>query len=198
MSDYIVKPLDASTWPDFAALVERHNGVWGGCWCMAFHSEGFGRERSAAQNRTNKELRVSNGTAHAALVYADGACVGWCQFGSSDELPRIRNRRAYAAGLADLPDWRITCVFVDKAHRGRGVAAAALRGALREIARLGGGRVEGYPEDTAGRSVSASFLYGGGLPMFESEGFERVRRIGKHIWVVMKTVRAQRASTAKT
>ncbi|MEU6683161.1 hypothetical protein [Streptomyces sp. NPDC046832] len=28
-------PLDASTWPDFAGLVERHKGVRGGCWCMA-------------------------------------------------------------------------------------------------------------------------------------------------------------------
>jgi len=26
-----------TTWPDFAALVEANNGVWGGCWCMGFH-----------------------------------------------------------------------------------------------------------------------------------------------------------------
>jgi hypothetical protein len=31
MPDFIVKPLEPSTWPDFAGLVERHNGVWGGC-----------------------------------------------------------------------------------------------------------------------------------------------------------------------
>jgi hypothetical protein len=29
MSNFIVKPLDESTWPDFARLVEKHNGVWG-------------------------------------------------------------------------------------------------------------------------------------------------------------------------
>ncbi|MDX8520779.1 GNAT family N-acetyltransferase [Mesorhizobium dulcispinae] len=44
---FSVKPLDMVTWPDFAALVERHNGVWGGCWCMAFHAKGVG----AAGNR---------------------------------------------------------------------------------------------------------------------------------------------------
>ena len=32
-------PLDASTWDAFAELVERNNGVYGGCWCIAFHTE---------------------------------------------------------------------------------------------------------------------------------------------------------------
>jgi hypothetical protein len=41
--DLEVRALDDTTWPDFACLVERHNGVWGGCWCMNFHSEGVGR-----------------------------------------------------------------------------------------------------------------------------------------------------------
>ena len=43
MSNFIVKPLDENTWPDFAQLVEKHNGVWGGCWCMAIHEEGIGK-----------------------------------------------------------------------------------------------------------------------------------------------------------
>lgn len=41
MTDYMTKPLTARTWDDFAALVEAHNGVWGGCLCMGFHPEGF-------------------------------------------------------------------------------------------------------------------------------------------------------------
>ena len=65
MATFDVKPLDESTWPDFARLVEKHNGVWGGCWCMAFHSEGVGRNRSAAQNRCEKERRVRDNRAHA-------------------------------------------------------------------------------------------------------------------------------------
>jgi GNAT superfamily N-acetyltransferase len=114
--------------------------------------------------------------------------VGWCQFGPTDELPRIKHRRAYEEGLTELPDWRITCFFVDREHRRSGVAAAALAGAVQEIARLGGGTVESYPEDSDGRSVSSSFLHNGTLAMFESQGFERGRRIGKHRWVVAKTV----------
>ena len=52
-----VKPLDGTTWPDFAALVERHNGVWGGCWRMGFdtvsmfESQGFARTRRIGKHR---------------------------------------------------------------------------------------------------------------------------------------------------
>ena len=80
-------------------------------------------------------------------------------------------------------------LFVDRDYRGKGVASVALKGALREISRLGGGTVESYPEDAAGRSVSASFLHNGTVSMFEREGFKRSRRLGKNHWVVTKVVR---------
>ena len=185
MTGLQARALDEATWPDFAALVERHNGVWGGCWCMGFHPEGVGRGKTPEGNRASKEGRVREGQAHAALVYDDATCVGWCQFGSPEELPRIKHKRAYLADLAALPDWRITCFFVDGRQRRRGVAAAALDGALREIGRLGGGTVESYPEDSAGRKVSSSFLHNGTVALFEHHGFERTRRIGKHHWVVV-------------
>jgi ribosomal protein S18 acetylase RimI-like enzyme len=192
MASFGVKPLDETAWPDFAQLVERHHGVWGGCWCMAFHPEGVGRGKTPAQNRAEKACRVRDGRAHAALVYDGATCVGWCQFGLPDELPRIKNQRAYREGLTVLPDWRITCFFVDNAYRGQGVASAALKGALEEIARLGGGTVESYPEDAAGRSVSGSFLHNATVSLFERHGFERTRRLGKNHWVVTKVVRPPR------
>ena len=87
-----------------------------------------------------------------------------------------------------MPQWRITCLFVDKEYRGRGVSRVALGGALAEIARLGGGIVESYPENCEGRNVSASFLYNGRLTMFEEHGFQRIRQLGKNHWVVAKVV----------
>jgi len=187
MSSFTTKTLSPSTWPDFAALVERHNGVWGGCWCLEFHPEG--KERGA-HRRERKEERVRQGTAHAALVYDAATCVGWCQFGPPEELPRIKHLRIYNEGTVAPPQWRITCFFADKDYRGKGVASAALAGALEEIAVLGGGTVESYPEDVTDRKVSASFLYNSRLSMFERQGFERVRRIGKNHWVVAKVILA--------
>ena len=187
MIDYTVRPLSSDTWDAFARLVEANNGVWGGCWCMGFHVR-LGKGRTAAQNRAEKEQRVTDGRAHAALVFDGDQCVGWCQFGSPTELPEVKSRRLYEQGLVTLPDWRVTCFFTGKGHRRRGVGDAALGGALAEIARLGGGKVEGYPEETDNRTLSGSFLHTGPMAAFEKYGFTRTRSISPHRWVVTRTV----------
>ena len=66
MSHFDVKPLNASTWPDFAALVERHNGVWGGCWCTGFHVR-VGKERTSGGGRP-RPIRVRMVKDHASNV----------------------------------------------------------------------------------------------------------------------------------
>ncbi len=190
MSKLTTRALSSQTWDDFAALVAANNGVWGGCWCMHFHAEGTGKDRAPAQNQADKKARVERGEAHAALVYDGEKCVGWCQFGPTDELPRIKNRKMYEANLQGLPDWRITCFYVGKGHRGKGVSDAALAGALALIAAAGGGLVESYPEDVAGRKVSASFLHNGVAHLFDRHGFTRERKIGKDRWVVRRQVEA--------
>ena len=188
---YTVKALDESTWDAFAALVERNNGVFGGCWCMGFHPEGVGKETTASLNRERKLERVRAGTAHAAHVFDGDDCLGWCQFGAPGEVPRIKSRAAYEKGVTTLPDWRIACNFVGKGHLRHGVATVGLKGALELIAGLGGGRVEGYPEDAD--AVPAGFLFNGALSTYETFGFVRDRKIGKHRWVVTKTVKPSRA-----
>jgi hypothetical protein len=182
-----VRPLDETTWPAFAALVERNNGIFGGCWCMGMHPEGVhGKDTTAEGNRDRKLGRVRAGTAHAALVFDGDDCLGWAQFGSPVELPRIKNRAAAEKDQSAPPDWRIGCCYVGKGHRRQGVFAAALAGALDLIGDLGGGTVEGYPEPSD--TVSAGFLYHGSLSTFERLGFARTRPIGKHRWVVTRQV----------
>jgi len=182
---FSVRPLDVDTWATFARLVEANNGVWG--WCMGFHVK-VGKGRTPAQNRDEKEQRVHAGRTHAALVFAGDECLGWCQFGSPEELPEIKSRRRYEQDLTAVPDWRITCFFTGKGKCRRGVADAALGGALAEIARHGGGTVEGYPEETDDRTLSGSFLHTGPMAAFENHGFTRTRPISPHRWVVTRTV----------
>ncbi|HUJ78062.1 MAG TPA: GNAT family N-acetyltransferase [Thermoplasmata archaeon] len=183
-----MEPLSPATWPEFARLVEKHHGIFGGCWCISFHLGPGEGKRAPADYRAMKEARVREGRAHAALVLDGPDAVGWCQFGSPTELPNIRSRKAYEEGNPAPPDWRITCFFIDRERRGEGIAPVALRGALEEIARLGGGAVEAYPEDVRGRKVSRSFLCSGTLGMFEKERFQRVRKIAMHRWVVLRHV----------
>ena len=188
MSEYTVKPLGPDTWDDFARLAERHNGVWGGCWCTWFHPDCPEKKEGAEATRALKQRLVTGGEAHAALVFDGDAAVGWCQYGSPQELPKIYHRKEYEAGLVRAPDYRLTCFFVDKAYRHQGVSAAALRGALELIAEAGGGVVEGYPQDTQGEKVSASFLYNGTRHLFEEAGFTYERPKGKNHCVMTITV----------
>lgn len=73
----------------------------------------------------------------------------------------------------------MTCLFSGKGYRGKGVAFAALKGAIEQIEKLGGGRIEGYPEDTEGRKASAAFLFNGAVSTFERLSIERSRLIAK-------------------
>lgn len=184
MTTYEVRALDDSTWPAFAELVEANGGIFGGCWCMGMHPPRDADDDR--DNRVRKLERVRAGMAHAALVFDGDRCLGWAQFGSPDEIPRIKNRAAYEAVSTALPRWRIGCCYVGKGHRRKGVSAAAVAGALELIATLGGGVVEGYPEPAD--AVAAGFLYHGDLSTFERLGFTRERKLGKHRWVVSKRV----------
>jgi GNAT superfamily N-acetyltransferase len=177
---YTVKPLGPDTWDAFAELTERHNGVWGGCWCTWFHTMNAEKERGAEANRALKERLVRAGQAHAALVFDGDEAVAWCQYGSPEEVPNINHRKEYLATLDKLPDYRLTCFFVDKKYRRKGVAGVALQGALHQIALAGGGTVEAYPQETEeGQKVSASFLYSVTRSLFEQAGFSYVRSKGK-------------------
>lgn len=187
-SRYTIRALTADTWTDFAALVEANNGVWGGCWCMAFHPEGVGTG-SATLNRENKHNHVRGGTMHQILVYDGEECVGWCQYGSPPELPNIKNPKAYDQGVTQLPDWRIGCIFTGAGHRRAGVARAALTATLAAIAEAGGGIVEAYPEQVDGRSPQrGAYLHTGPENLFEEHGFTRTRRIAKWRWVMRRRV----------
>lgn len=183
---YTIVPLDDSTWDAFAELVERNNGIFGGCWCISYHPE---CGQKGLDYRAVKEDRVRTDRAHAALVTDEaGLAQGWCQYGSAEELSNIKHKRVYDKDPPALPDWRITCFYVDRKHRGQGIARAALEGALDQIAQQGGGLVEAIPEVTAGRQAQGRFLFSTTVELFEQYGFTRGRQVGKHAWIVSKTV----------
>jgi hypothetical protein len=185
VTQYDVKALGPDTWEAFARLVERHNGVFGGCWCTWFHTFAAEKTRTYDGNRDLKQRLVEEGRAHAALVFDGDEAVAWCQYGPPAELPNIYHRKEYEASGDPLPDYRVTCIFVDKKHRRQGLTAVALKGALSLIAQAGGGVVEGYPHDNAGKKVSV--LYDGTRAGFEEAGFTYVRPKGQRN-CVMRTV----------
>jgi len=187
-----IKELKRETWPDFERIVEKHNGVWGGCWCTAFHLKRSEEKEWAGKHKEFKEKLVRANRSHAALVYDGADVVGWCQFGPLVELPG--RMRGYGDMDVSPPDWRTTCFFVDRDHRREGVAKAALTGALRFIAEKGGGTVDGYPiAIPQGKKYSSSFIWGGTESMYLDVGFRPLGSFGtsNRVTVMRKVVRSR-------
>lgn len=203
---YATKTLTRETWPDFERLFSQGNG-WDFCWCIAMQRDrpAATRCRTRAErnavNRAAKHDLVMAGRAHGVLVYADGEPIGWCQYGSRDELPVLdRPRGRFAKPRNDaLPaeDWRITCFVVAKKYRRQGVATVALRAAIAAIRDHGGGIVEAYPLDPAtaagwGPGTRTDYGHFGTVSMFEAQGFTRVGWLRQSNAIMRRTIRPRR------
>jgi ribosomal protein S18 acetylase RimI-like enzyme len=194
LRSYTTKELSPRTWVDFEHLFLRKSR-WGGCWRMVFHQVGKlpkaqkgGMTRGrVARSRRDKKALVEEGRSHGILVYSGREPVGWCQYGSSEELSRIDTGTIYRKLSLDNEGkrlWRITCFWVDRRKRNQGVAAAALRAAIDSIRKQGGKLIEAYPVVSKGFPAD----WTGTLSMFRKEGFEVVAPFGKYNVLVRRTI----------
>ncbi len=178
---FTTKELSVHTFPDFERVALKQ----GWCWCMHYqrprpvYDSRLPRAERRPINKRDKKMLVRKGSSHAILVYDGETPVGWCQYGTADELPRIDAGRDYKKvgrpnGMGKL--WRITCFFVDRKYRRKGVAKLALKVALQSIQRKGGGIVEAYPVVSSPNPVS--YWCCGPPTMFQNEGFRTVVPLG--------------------
>ena len=62
------------------AMVQRHKGIFGGCWCTWFHDghpSCVGRGETFEGNRAIKKRLVDEGVARAALVMDGDEAIAW-------------------------------------------------------------------------------------------------------------------------
>src|SRR4030065_1157673 len=112
---YTPRRLGLQTRQDFEALAAQQ----GECWCMFYQrarpaGRGLTRDERRARNRADKRSLVSEGRAHAILVYEGRTPAGWGQSGTAEELPRIDAGRSYRTGAPPAPReqlWRSTGLF---------------------------------------------------------------------------------------
>jgi len=194
--EHSTKELATATLADFERLFEKRPAPGAYiCWCLYHHRDlsqavrkrPISRVEEAKMNRRQQRALVENGRSHGILVYSKGEPVGWCQYGSKEELPRIDRSPSYR-GLASEGDakrvWRITCFVVDRDYRKHGVASAALKAALDAIRNKGGGLVEAYPIVRWG----AYREYLGTVSMFKKQGFKIVAPFGESNVVMRRTI----------
>jgi len=157
---------------------------------MFYHTKGeFLIKGHGPDNKRAKKALVKKRRTHGIIVYSGKTPIGWVQYGPKPELPRIDASKTYrklSLNEEGKRFWRITCFFVDRNNRRRGVAGFGLNAALASIKKKGGGIVEAYPSTKA--SKGASLMWSGTVSMFEDSGFEVTSQLGKSNVVMRKLV----------
>lgn len=179
--------MSPNTWQDFERMFQRHKGC-GGCWCT-YHIcsyPDFERMKWDERREAHQKM-VDAGVVTGVVCYLDDEPVGWCQFGPArlfEHTDRKRTYRSFDKSNKLKPDWRITCVFVDKSYRGQGLARRVLAEGISAIKRQGGGVTEAFPFVIPDKKIPE---YTGSVEMYQAEGFEEVAKLGRHI-VLMRAV----------
>ena len=167
-------PLTQKLWRDFEILFGP-NGACGGCWCMSWKLRG-----KAFTDNTGDTLRqmqksiVDSKVVPGLIAYADGYPVGWIAVEPRSAYPKLAHSRVLLP-VDDKEVWSITCFFVAKNYRRKGVTVQLIKAAVDHVKKQGGKIVEGYPVDTQ-TDMPGPFIFTGAASAFRKAGFKEVAR----------------------
>jgi GNAT superfamily N-acetyltransferase len=169
-----VVPVTAEHWPAIESLFGKR-GACGGCWCMAFRRsrKEYAHHKGEGNRRALKRLILS-GTPIGVLAFAGLIPVGWCAIAPKSEFVVLRNSRNFS-GLQGSAVWSVTCFYVAKDYRRKGVSLPLLKGALRLAKNHGAKVVEGYPHEPR-QEMPPPFVWTGIAEVFRRAGFTEVER----------------------
>jgi len=166
-----VRLLTPELWPALEDLFGEL-GACSGCWCMYWRIGSAYRKRSRAKNKAAFQEVVKRGPPPGLLAFAGDVPVGWCQLTPRDGLPWL-DRTWRLRRVDDTPVWSLSCLYVRKGYRRKGVTSALVAAAVKAARRAGAPALEAYPLD-ASRTPSASGT--GFESTFARAGFKTVAR----------------------
>ncbi|HKA24528.1 MAG TPA: GNAT family N-acetyltransferase [Candidatus Eisenbacteria bacterium] len=162
-------PLTPARWDDFAELFGPR-GASSGCWCMWWRLER--KDYRAGQGATNKRRMkklVGEGPPPGLLAYQGERAVGWIAIGPRSDYPGLARARTLKP-IDDQPVWSVSCFFVAKEFRRKGLTTELLNAAAAYVRQRGGRLLEGYPSKPGGPWPDMA-AWTGLVPAFERAGF---------------------------
>ena len=166
-----VREVTPDLWPALEELFSTEGPV-GRCWCMYWRIGASYRKRPSAANRDDLRAVVEQGPPPGLLAFDGDLAVGWCQVTPREPLPALE-RTWRLRPVDDTPVWSISCFYIRKGYRRRGVTTALIEAAVAMAQRHGAVAVEAYPLDG---SLSPSSTSTGYTTTFERAGFSTVVR----------------------
>ena len=168
--------LTEARWSDFEQLFGG-NGACGGCWCMLWRlpRKQFDAQKGEANQRAMKAL-VASGEVPGLLGYLDDCPVGWCSVAPREKYLFLSRSRVFKP-IDDQPCWSVSCLFVHRAYRKRGVATQLLRAAIDYVQGKDVRFLEAYPVEPKGdKLIPPAFAWTGIPKAYEAAGFSEVAR----------------------
>lgn len=170
-----VRPATPARWDDLARLFGAR-GACAGCWCMWWRrAPAEWRRGRGAGNRAALRRLVASGDPPGLLAYEAGEPVGWIALAPREAYPRLARSRTLRP-IDAMPVWSVTCFFVGREHRRRGVTVALLEAAAAYAERRGARMLEGYPVEPRAGSWPDAFAWTGIAAAFRKAGFREVAR----------------------
>ncbi len=131
-------------------------------------------EARYSETRQMHKAIVDSGISTGLLAYSQGEVAGWVAVEPRSAYEKLAHSRVLKP-VDDEPVWSVTCFYVAKAYRRKGIAVRLLKAAVEHVKQMGGRIVEGYPVE-AEKDMPASFIYTGTASAFRQAGFKEVAR----------------------
>jgi GNAT superfamily N-acetyltransferase len=118
---------------------------------------------------------IESGEIPGILAYADGQPVGWCSVAPREKFPAL-DRSRILQKIDDTPVWSITCFFIDKRYRGKGLSVQLIKAAVAHVKKQGGSVLEAYPVEPKKKRMPPAFAWTGLAAAFVRAGFVECAR----------------------
>jgi GNAT superfamily N-acetyltransferase len=168
-------PLTTDKWMDFESLFGPR-GACGGCWCMFWRltRKEFERHKGEGNRKAMKAI-VEAGKIPGILAFAQDRAVAWCSVAPREHFTALARSRILKP-LDNLPAWSISCFFVEKNYRHKGLSTQMIKAAVDYVKKNGGSVVEAYPVEPKKDKMPDAFAWTGLASSFIKAGFKECAR----------------------
>ena len=132
-------------------------------------------EMKGARNRQAMRRRVLKDPPPGILALVGERAVGWCAIAPRSEYVRLETSRVLRP-IDDRPVWSVSCLFIEKSYRRRGLSTQLLTAAVRFAGDHGATTVEGYPIVPKTARTPDVFAWTGTVTAFQKAGFVEAHR----------------------